>query len=40
MQLEFEAGNKKEYEVKNIKNSAVYTREAVRQLPRLYFLVL
>ena len=41
MQLEFEAGNKKEYKVEEIWNSAVYTKESVtEQLPGLYYLVL
>ena len=41
MQLEFEAGDNKEYEVDGIRESAVYAREsATEQLPRLYYLVL
>ena len=39
MQLEFEAGIKKEYKVKGIEDSAIYAKKAVRQLPRLYYLV-
>ena len=40
-QLEFEAsGNKKEYKVKGIYNSAVYARESeAGHLPGLYYLV-
>ena len=40
MQLEFEAGNDKEYEVDGIRDSAVYARESAGQLPGLYYLVL
>ena len=40
MQLEFEAGDNKEYEVDGIQNSAVYAKESVSQLPGLYYLVL
>ena len=40
MQLEFEAGNNKEYEVDGIWYSAVYARKSAEQLPRLYYLVL
>ena len=37
MQLEFEAGNDKEYEVDGIRDSAVYAKESTtRQLPGLY----
>ena len=39
MQLEFEAGDNKEYEVDGIWDSAVFARESVGQLPRLYYLV-
>ena len=39
MQLEFEAGDDKEYEVDGIWDSAVYARKSVRQLPGLYYLV-
>ena len=40
MQLEFEAGDDKKYEVNGIWNNAVYARESVGQLPGLYYLVL
>ena len=40
MQLEFEAGNDKEYEVNSIWDNAVYAKELTEQLPRLYYLVL
>ena len=40
MQLEFEAGNNKEYEVDDIWDSAVYARESAEQLSWLYYLVL
>ena len=36
---EFDSGNNKKYEVKAIKDSAVYAKEAKRQLPGLYYLV-
>ena len=36
---EFDAGNNKQYEVKAIKNSAVYAKEAEGHLPSLYYLV-
>ncbi len=40
-QLDFKANNKgKEYEVKDIKNSTVYTRESRGHLSVLYYLVL
>ena len=39
MQLELEAGDNKEYEVDGIWDSAVYARESVRQLLKLYYLV-
>ena len=39
MQLEFETGDNKEYEVNDIQNSAVYAKKSARQLPRLYYLV-
>ena len=39
MQLEFEAGDDKEYEVDGIWDSAVYARELAEQLPGLYYLV-
>ena len=40
MQLKFEAGNNKMYEVDGIWNSAVYARVSARQLPGFYYLVL
>ena len=40
MQLEFEAGDKKEYKIDGIWNSAVYAKEWAGQLPKLYYLVL
>ena len=40
MQLEFEAGNDKEYEIDGIWDSAVYARESAGQLSGLYYLVL
>ena len=40
-QLEFEVGdNGKEYEVKAIKDNAVFTRKSKSHPPRLYYLVL
>ena len=39
MQLEFEVGNNKEYNVNGIRDSAVYTSESKGQLPGLYYLV-
>ena len=40
MQLEFKAGNYKEYEFDDIWNSTIYAKEsATGQLPRLYYLV-
>ena len=36
---EFEPGNDKEYKVEAIRDSAVYTKEADRYLPGLYYLV-
>ena len=40
MQLEFEAGNDKEYEINSIQDNAIYTKEStISQLPRLYYLV-
>ena len=36
---EFKSGNNKEYEVEVIQDSAVYTKEADRHLPGLYYLV-
>ena len=40
MQLEFEAGDNKESEVKGIWDSVVYTKESAGQLPGLYYLFL
>ena len=41
MQLEFEAGNNKEYKVDSIGDSTVYAKElATEQLSGLYYLVL
>ena len=40
MQLEFEAGNDKEYKVDGIWDSAVYAKELAKQLLGLYYLVL
>ena len=41
MQLKFEAGDDKKYEVDDIWDSAVYAKElAIGQLPGLYYLVL
>ena len=40
MQLEFETGDDKEYEVDDIRDSAIYTKESAGQLKRLYYLVL
>ena len=41
MQLEFEAGDNKEYKVDGIWDSAVYAKEStIGQLPGLYYLVL
>ena len=39
MQLEFESGNDKEYEIDDIWDSAVYARKSARQLLGLYYLV-
>ena len=40
MQLEFEAGNDKEYKIDGIWDSTVYAKESTTgQLPRLYYLV-
>ena len=40
IQLEFEAGNDKEYKVDGIQDTAIYAKESViRQLPGLYYLV-
>ena len=41
MQLEFKAGNNKEYKIDGIWDSAVYTKEsATGQLSGLYYLIL
>ena len=40
MQLEFETGNDKEYEVDGIWDSTVYAKESAKQLSWLYYLVL
>ena len=40
LNFKFEAGDNKEYKVKGIQDSAVYARESVGQLLRLYYLVL
>ena len=39
LNFEFEAGENKEYEVENIRDSAVYARESAGQLLGLYYLV-
>ena len=39
MQLEFNVGYHKKYEVDGIWDNTVYIRESVRQLSGLYFLV-
>ena len=36
---EFEAGDDKKYEVKAIRDSAVYTKKEDEHLPELYYLV-
>ena len=36
---EFKPGDDKEYEVETIQDNAVYTKEADRHLPVLYYLV-
>ena len=38
-ELEFKAGNKEEYKVKAICDSAVYAKKAENHLPGLYYLV-
>ena len=40
MQLKFDAGNNKKYEVDGIWNSAVYAKKSAKQLSGLYYLVL
>ena len=37
--LDFEAGNSKEYKVKAIRDSKVYSRQLEGHLPKLYYLV-
>ena len=39
MQLKFEAGDNKEYEVNDIWDSAVYAKKSAEQLPVLYYLI-
>ena len=39
LQLEFETGNKKEYEVNSIWDSAIYAKESAGKLSGLYYLV-
>ena len=39
LELEFDASDNKKYEVKAIKDSIVYTKEAKRYLLSLYYLV-
>ena len=39
MQLEFKAGDNKEYEVNGIWDSAVHAKESAKQLLGLYYLV-
>ena len=39
MQLEFEAGDDKKYEVDGIWDSAIYAKESAGQLLGLYYLV-
>ena len=38
-ELEFDAGNNKEYEVEAIIDSAIYAKEVEGHLPGLYYLV-
>ena len=40
MLLEFEADNNKEYKIEGIQDNIVYVKKLVRQLLRLYYLVL
>ena len=40
IQLDFKAGNNKEYEVDGIQDSAVYAKKSTSQLSGLYYLVL
>ena len=39
LELEFNAGNNKKYEVEAIKDSAIYAKKVERHLPGLYYLV-
>ena len=39
LEPEFDASNNKKYEIKAIKNSTVYAKEAKKHLPGLYYLV-
>ena len=39
MQLKFEAGDDKEYEVDGIWDSAIFAKESAGQLPGLYYLI-
>ena len=39
IELDFEAGDSKKYEVETIWDSAVYARKSEGHLPRLYYLV-
>ena len=38
-ELDFEAGNSKEYQIEAIQNSAVYIWELEGHLPELYYLI-
>lgn len=38
-ELEFDAGNNKEYKIKAIRDSTVYTKKAERYLSDLYYLI-
>ena len=40
LNFKFEAGNNKEYKVKDIQDSAVYARESAKQPSGFYYLVL
>ncbi len=40
IELEFEVGDTKEYEVKAIINSILYNKQANDQMPSLYYLIL
>ena len=39
LELEFDAGNNKEYKIEAIKDSAVYAKEAEEHLPGPYYLI-